>query len=124
MHWMLLVRLLCNYLVRPSHEIATATISWRGSKLTQAQASVLRVGIVIRPPMFVATSLDHATAVHMADGPLVRFEIPVGCRNAYPAWTTSPSLTSTRSCCRRTRRFESQRSVLAVGGFERSACSC
>ena len=61
-----------------------ATISWRGSKLTQAQASVLRVGIVIRPPMFVATSLDHATAVHMADGPLVRFEIPVGCRNAYP----------------------------------------
>jgi hypothetical protein len=46
------------------------------------QASVLVPGVVIRPPMFVATSISRATAALMAKGPIVRLNIPAGCRNA------------------------------------------
>merc|ERR1711957_299824 len=60
-------------------------IVWRGTKMTENQVATLRVGEVIRPPMFLATSLDQKEARHRFQkfgSPLVKFIVPIGCRNA------------------------------------------
>jgi hypothetical protein len=80
--WILMIRVLCNYLTRPSHTLSENLQTWRGSKLTRTQTSLLKPGVVIRPPMFVSTSLSPAIAASLAHGPIVRFNIPAGCRNA------------------------------------------
>ena len=62
-------------------------ITWRGSRLTPAQAAVLQKGYIFRACMFVATSLRREVAepfVNPADvnqGYLLKFHIPKGCRN-------------------------------------------
>ena len=83
-HAMLFIRLVVNHITRPAHTLREATITWRGSKLTPELAKKIRIGIVVRPPMFVATSRRAAAAAHfMSNNVLIHLSIPAGCRNAF-----------------------------------------
>ena len=87
---MLFIRLVVNHITRPAHTLREATITWRGSKLTPELAKI-RIGIVVRPPMFVATSRRAAAAAHfMSNNVLIHLSIPAGCRNAFRS-RSSPS---------------------------------
>ena len=81
--WMWFVRLATHWIVRPSNALESALTVWRGSKMTKEEASRLFAGLVVRPPMFVSTTIDR----NAADGfrqfgkYLVELAIPAGCRN-------------------------------------------
>ena len=82
--WMWFVRLATHWIVRPSNALESALTVWRGSKMTKKQASRLFAGLVVRPPMFVSTTIDRNTAdgFRQFGKYLVELAIPAGCRNA------------------------------------------
>jgi len=83
--WMGIVRLITHHLTSSSNAITADVTVWRGTRLTRDQVATLRVGEVIRPPMFLATSLDQQEAqraFQKPGSPLVKLHVPAGCRNA------------------------------------------
>jgi hypothetical protein len=85
--WMLFVRLMTNYLTRPSSMLERPMTCFRGSKLCRRQVRVLREGMVIRPPMFVACSESRDVACQFLElgrstRYLIELRIPACCNNA------------------------------------------
>lgn len=85
--WMLFIRIATGYLTRKINKTERHRTVWRASSMSQAQAQRLVPHMVIRPPMFVATSLHYNEAhkfLQKKDGHgfLLKINIPRGCRNA------------------------------------------
>jgi len=83
--WMGILRLITHHLPSSSNAVTADVTVWRGTSLTRDQVATLRVGEVIRPPMFLATSLDQQAAqraFQKPGSPLVKLHVPDGCRNA------------------------------------------
>jgi hypothetical protein len=82
--WMLFVRLATNFLNREETCFQEETVVWRGSKVTKSQVAQFHVDLVIRPPMFVATTSNKEQAKGFIGnaGYLISCVIPAGCRNA------------------------------------------
>jgi hypothetical protein len=82
--WMGLVRLLTYHITCSANEIRQDLLTWRGSHLTPQQIASLREGEVIRPPMFVASSMheQQTKGFKKKTGILVKIYVPAGCRNA------------------------------------------
>jgi len=83
-HFSWFIRAMNSHLTNPDNGPKTDLITWRGSKIDPAQAALLVVGAVIRPCMYVASSLDRSVAeVFVGEhGYLFKLHIPAGCRNA------------------------------------------
>ena len=82
--WMWFVRLANHWICRPSNALKADLAVWRGSQMTKEQGERLFAGLVVRPPMFVATTTDRTIAVGFCTNAqyLVHLAIPSGSRNA------------------------------------------
>lgn len=81
--WMVFVRIVTSYI--QAHPLPRHCKVWRGSQLSGVQAATLRVGDVLRPPMFVATSLHRTAAERFLSDQrryLICFSISAGSPNA------------------------------------------
>jgi hypothetical protein len=78
------IRILTNFVNRRAHKLKASVLTYRGSKMTSAEAARLLPDFVIRPPMFVATSTCAMTAQMFATNAcyIVEFVVPVDSFNA------------------------------------------
>lgn len=78
--WAPVIQLLISFIAKraPSHEMTL----WRGSRLTRRQVHSLRMGEIIRPPMFLSTCESKDLAEVFQDVYLVQVVIPAQCRYA------------------------------------------
>ena len=77
------LRTVTNDITHPSNVLRDSIATWRGSKLTRAQVSMLHAGKVVRPPMFVKTTINLSIAENFREVYLIKFNIRAGCRNAF-----------------------------------------
>jgi hypothetical protein len=83
-HFTWFIRALNSHLTNTLHSPQRCLTTWRGSKMDSEQAAMLVEGTVVRPCMYVASSLDRNVGeVFCGEARnLLKLTVPSGCRNA------------------------------------------
>jgi hypothetical protein len=83
-HFTWFIRALNSHLTNTLHSPQRCLTTWRGSKMDSEQAAMLVEGTVVRPCMYVASSLDRNVAEIFCGEArnLLKLNVPSGCRNA------------------------------------------
>merc|ERR1712086_239230 len=126
--WIVFIRVLNHYINRDAHVLPKSVTTFRGTKLDASQLRQLENlfnqpgGLVIRPPMYLATSRIESEAQGWAQNErmVLELKIPTGTRNAFDIEKISVNRTelevtvSPYTPCRITRIDRIQKKIYAT----------